>query len=469
MKKRIIFYLILVALVTGKVVAQPAIPNTTVIIKNNRSYSSPATSKNYETKKKSFYRNVQFDATLGTTCIYDHGNANDQNRWNKFLKLTTKQNSQTLNSIRLGWRYNLAEEAFEYGYYAHMNHEDPAYGGETGREAYAFNNGELFSVNRFYQPSETAHIEMMFSKKGYTVKIDGEALHVYRDVVSWDPDNGEKTKLRVSAYFGTSINFFGISAPQKMFLNASNIVLDDSNYAINSNERCATNHYFMNSIFNFGETLTYYATDDIFVPVAMDSNNSSDKLIDSHSDPNGVVIPFFEVESGSTVHLWAGGDVLWQSGFSCLGGAEMHCISGVTTACLPCNPNASCKMEAPAQEETAEILALFGVPDTIASEEPANEYIEPDYEEEAAKPLPYFDENVYVYPNPSTGSFHVDIINFSEVVNIEIVDATGRVVQTIKNHSSHHLDLDLNKAGRGVYFIRITDNNKTGVSRIVVK
>ena len=227
---------------------------------------------------------------------------------------------------------------------------------------------------------------MMFSKKGYTVKVDGEAIHVYRDVFSWTPDDGETTKLRVSAYFGGQEK-----TPQKMFLNASNIVLDDLDYAISDNERCATNHYFMNSIFNFGETLVYYATEDIFVPVAMEAQ-LSERLKDSRNETS--VSPFFEVRSGSAVHLWAGGDVIWSSGFSCLGGAEMTCISNVpaAAACVRCNPSATCKTtEALTQEEKDEILASFGVSDTMANEELPNEYIEPDYEEETETALPYFE------------------------------------------------------------------------------
>ncbi|MBL4653087.1 MAG: hypothetical protein JKY53_09550 [Flavobacteriales bacterium] len=81
---------------------QPSIPNTTVIIKENRHFSSPSTSKNYETKHKSFYRNVQFDVLLGSSCVYDVG-SDDQLDWSKFLKLTTTQCPiQQMNNVRLG-------------------------------------------------------------------------------------------------------------------------------------------------------------------------------------------------------------------------------------------------------------------------------------------------------------------------------------------------------------------------------
>ncbi|MBL4653089.1 MAG: hypothetical protein JKY53_09560 [Flavobacteriales bacterium] len=86
MKNRV--FLLLCVFLYEEAQSQPVIPNTTVIIKENKTRSSPATSKNYETKKKSFYRNVQFDVLLGSSCIYDLGNVSDQTRWNKFLKLT---------------------------------------------------------------------------------------------------------------------------------------------------------------------------------------------------------------------------------------------------------------------------------------------------------------------------------------------------------------------------------------------
>lgn len=71
-----------------------------------------------------------------------------------------------------------------------------------------------------------------------------------------------------------------------------------------------------------------------------------------------------------------------------------------------------------------------------------------------------------IYPNPSA-----DLVNVSFAQNaerdIEVIDATGRAIQTT-HHSNATVRLDLSAVAEGVYFIRVTENNKTSIQKISI-
>lgn len=77
------------------------------------------------------------------------------------------------------------------------------------------------------------------------------------------------------------------------------------------------------------------------------------------------------------------------------------------------------------------------------------------------------DENsVKIYPNPNNGIFHVSLPKQLSY-NIDIVDLTGKSIQTIQ-HAQNHVSIFLNNEASGVYLLRITDaNGNTSFGRIV--
>ncbi len=75
-------------------------------------------------------------------------------------------------------------------------------------------------------------------------------------------------------------------------------------------------------------------------------------------------------------------------------------------------------------------------------------------------------ENVSVYPNPSTGIFTLALDGFADVMNINVMDAEGRLVmqeQINPDNSNVRKELDLSALDNGIYFlvIRTADTNKT--------
>ncbi len=72
---------------------------------------------------------------------------------------------------------------------------------------------------------------------------------------------------------------------------------------------------------------------------------------------------------------------------------------------------------------------------------------------------------VSVYPNPSTGKFSIK--GAERFTNIIITNALGQKVSSVANNSNAIVTFDL-KAKRGVYFVRLTDNDGNKVTRRVI-
>ncbi len=70
--------------------------------------------------------------------------------------------------------------------------------------------------------------------------------------------------------------------------------------------------------------------------------------------------------------------------------------------------------------------------------------------------------NINIYPNPSNGVLN---INVNENYNIEVIDVTGKIINT--KTVNFNSQLAINKSG--IYFIRFSNENKTFVKKVVIK
>lgn len=71
-----------------------------------------------------------------------------------------------------------------------------------------------------------------------------------------------------------------------------------------------------------------------------------------------------------------------------------------------------------------------------------------------------------IYPNPSSGLIYIELKNADEV-NIELLDASGRIIKTENNNGSKITNIDLSYLPEGFYFIRITEGEKVSTKRII--
>jgi hypothetical protein len=78
-----------------------------------------------------------------------------------------------------------------------------------------------------------------------------------------------------------------------------------------------------------------------------------------------------------------------------------------------------------------------------------------------------FGTAIKLYPNPTTGNVN---INFDKVLNggsIFITDMTGKQVYSLDNLTNQVLNIDINHFSKGVYFVKIQNNNAQKVIKLI--
>jgi hypothetical protein len=71
-------------------------------------------------------------------------------------------------------------------------------------------------------------------------------------------------------------------------------------------------------------------------------------------------------------------------------------------------------------------------------------------------------ENVYVFPNPTSGMVKIDGLVNNDI--LKIFDMQGKSIQL---NSSNNNEIDLSKVENGVYFLSITRNEKQYYFKII--
>ncbi len=75
-------------------------------------------------------------------------------------------------------------------------------------------------------------------------------------------------------------------------------------------------------------------------------------------------------------------------------------------------------------------------------------------------------ENILIYPNPSGGLFNAELNNNTEEAEIRISDVSGK--QVFYSAFYHTISVDATDWAKGVYFVKITQNNKTGINKKII-
>jgi hypothetical protein len=73
-----------------------------------------------------------------------------------------------------------------------------------------------------------------------------------------------------------------------------------------------------------------------------------------------------------------------------------------------------------------------------------------------------------VFPNPTTGELTVDLSMFSGMVDLEVLDALGRVVLTQSRLASPTAGVDLSELRQATYLVRARQEGKV-LHRLLVK
>jgi hypothetical protein len=76
---------------------------------------------------------------------------------------------------------------------------------------------------------------------------------------------------------------------------------------------------------------------------------------------------------------------------------------------------------------------------------------------------------VIFYPNPSSGTIHVDISSFTGTIRVELIDVTGKIIRQqriLKSGSKEILTLQLGLLPEGTYLIRLSDKQRAIIGPI---
>jgi uncharacterized repeat protein (TIGR01451 family) len=78
-----------------------------------------------------------------------------------------------------------------------------------------------------------------------------------------------------------------------------------------------------------------------------------------------------------------------------------------------------------------------------------------------------FESNILLYPNPATGNV---VLKFGETLNISSViisDITGKQVYSLENLNSQVLNIDIDHFAKGLYFVKIQNNEQQKVIKLI--
>ncbi|MBL7936159.1 MAG: T9SS type A sorting domain-containing protein [Bacteroidia bacterium] len=73
------------------------------------------------------------------------------------------------------------------------------------------------------------------------------------------------------------------------------------------------------------------------------------------------------------------------------------------------------------------------------------------------------DASIYVYPNPNNGLFTIELINTSKVT---VTNALGQVIISETFEAGKH-QIDINNETTGVYFVKVVENNKQQMIKVI--
>ena len=79
-------------------------------------------------------------------------------------------------------------------------------------------------------------------------------------------------------------------------------------------------------------------------------------------------------------------------------------------------------------------------------------------------------ENMIIYPNPSEGTFYIRVDSDIKTYDIQVISITGKVLYSKSYENNKTQTLKLNKLSSGIYFIKLTAQNKQSfMEKIIIK
>jgi hypothetical protein len=75
-----------------------------------------------------------------------------------------------------------------------------------------------------------------------------------------------------------------------------------------------------------------------------------------------------------------------------------------------------------------------------------------------------------IYPNPNNGSFTIETGNITDkAVRLEVLDILGQIVYTAVSPAGPSIEVNLKGMSEGVYFVRLSTDNKTLTKKVIIR
>ena len=81
-----------------------------------------------------------------------------------------------------------------------------------------------------------------------------------------------------------------------------------------------------------------------------------------------------------------------------------------------------------------------------------------------------FSENVSIFPNPTTGTFQLNVYGGEENLSVMIYDLSGKVIysENAKGGAVYSKEIDLSKYASGVYYVKVQSGNNMAVKKLAL-
>ncbi len=303
---------IILFFIYNSLISQQYLGSYTIIHKSGNLHSIDFDTWKDDTKKNgTLYRNLSFDIKFDESCKYvltDTCGETEQGRKQKVMKLTTSQDAEQMNSLRLGWYYDPNIDKIRLAFYAHINHT--AGGSKEGKKG-----REYRTFDKKIDANQWVRIKMAIGKKGMYMSMDGEAIVISRDIDTWS-SSGQTTYVRANSYFEyqRDYGYFGCFAdgpPQDMKFYIQNAIVDDPAFPWGGEEYfCNTPQKLelMNTNFTDSSPSVYKAGTSIETPVLPISYQSQIQTDIPYE------VPFTVVEPNADVTFIASNSITLKAG-----------------------------------------------------------------------------------------------------------------------------------------------------------
>ncbi|MBQ6096143.1 MAG: T9SS type A sorting domain-containing protein, partial [Bacteroidales bacterium] len=82
---------------------------------------------------------------------------------------------------------------------------------------------------------------------------------------------------------------------------------------------------------------------------------------------------------------------------------------------------------------------------------------------------PVANVSMRLQPNPATSNVNIVMKGATGVVNMALIDMSGRVVSTSQFNAENGYNLNVSNLAKGAYFVRITNNKFNKIEKLIVR